>query len=58
MPDKISIKVSLDTHYQLTARMSARETYDQVIRRLLEATAKRRRTRKAREEGSPDGKQS
>ena len=49
MPHAISIKVSPETHQLLISRMMVRETFDQVVRRLLEATAKRRRTTKARE---------
>ena len=46
MAETHSIKVGEDTYQLLISRMLVRETFDQLIRRLLEATAKRRRTRK------------
>ena len=47
MPESISIKVSKDTHALLISRMMVRETFNQLIRRLLEASAKHRRAPKA-----------
>jgi len=49
MPNAISIKVSPSTHQLLISRMMVRETFDHLVRRLLEATERRRRTRRPKE---------
>ena len=41
-----SIKISEETYQGLIARMSARETFNDVIQRLLQSTARKPRTRK------------